>query len=83
MHLAGVSPNASDTTLVSSAASACTDLAKKKHYDAIVAALKARNLTTYEAYLAIILAAQYQCPSRIREATQVMVDALDLLPPTA
>ena len=28
-------------------------------------ALEARNLSMYEASLAIILAAQYQCPSRI------------------
>ena len=59
------------------------DLANKKHYDQIVAALKARSLTVYEAYLAIILAAQYQCPSRIPEATQVMIDALNQLPSTA
>jgi hypothetical protein len=83
MHLAGVSPNASDAALVSSAAVGCTDLATKKRYDAIVAALEARHLTTSEAYLAIILAAQYQCPSRIPEATQVMVDALDQLPSTS
>lgn len=80
MHLAGVSASASDAALVSSASAGCADLAKAKPYDQIVAALKARNLTTYEAYLAIILAAQYQCPARIPEATQVMVDALDQLP---
>ena len=61
----------------------CSDFAKTKHYDQIVDALKARNLTTYEAYLAIILGAQYQCPARIPEATQVMTDALDQLPPGA
>ncbi len=83
LHLAGVSPTANDAALVSSAATACTDLAKKKQYDQIVAALQARSLTVYEAYLAIILAAQYQCPTRIPEATQVMIDALNQLPSTA
>jgi len=83
LHLAGVSTAANDAALISSGATACTDLAHKKNYEKIVAALKARNLTTYEAYLAIILAAQYQCPSRIPEATSVLVDALNQLSPTA
>jgi len=83
LHLAGVSATANDAALMSSAATACTALANKKHYDQIVAALEARSLNVYEAYLAIILAAQYQCPSRIPEATQVMIDALNQLPPTA
>jgi hypothetical protein len=83
MHFAGVSASASDATLVSAATTACTDLAKKEGYDKIVAALRARSLTTYESYLSIILAAQYQCPTRIPEATQVMVDALNQLPATA
>jgi hypothetical protein len=83
LHLAGVSATANDGTLTSAATTACTDLASKMGYDQITAALKARGLTTYEAYLAIILAAQYQCPSRIPEATQVMGDAVNQLPPTA
>ena len=83
MHLAGVSASASDTALVSSATTACTGLAHKQRYQQIIASLEARNLTTYEAYLAIILSAQYQCPGHISEATQVMVDALDQLPSTA
>jgi hypothetical protein len=83
MHFAGVSASASDATLVSAATTACTELAKKQRYDKIVAALRARSLTTYESYLSIILAAQYQCPTRIPEATQVMVDALNQLPATA
>jgi len=83
LHLAGVSATANDAALISSAATACTALANKKHYDQIVAALNAGGLTVYEAYLAIILAAQYQCPSRIPEATQVMIDALNQLAPTA
>jgi hypothetical protein len=37
----------------------------------------------YEAYLAIILAAQYQCPSRIPAATGIMVKALNQLPATS
>jgi hypothetical protein len=37
----------------------------------------------YESYLAIILAAQYQCSSRIPEATAVMTDALNQLPPAS
>jgi hypothetical protein len=82
MHLAGVSTTA-DAALVASATTACTALANKKHYDQIEAALKARDLTTYEAYLTIILAAQYQCPARIPEATQTMIDALNQLPSTA
>jgi hypothetical protein len=83
MHLAGVSSSASRAALLSAATTACTDLGKRQHYEQIVAALEARNLTTYEAYLALILAAQYHCPARIPEATQVMVDALDQLPPGA
>ncbi len=83
LHLAGVSATANDAALMSSAATACTALANKKNYQQVLAALKSRNLTTYEAYLTIILAAQYQCPSRIPEATQVMVDALNQLPSTA
>jgi hypothetical protein len=81
MHLAGVSSSASGAAIVSSAAIACTDLANREHYEEIVAGLRARGLTMYEAYLTIILASQYQCPARIPEATQVMVDALDQLPP--
>lgn len=46
-------------------------------------ALEARKLSLYESYLAIILAAQYQCPSRIPEATALMSDALNQLPPTS
>ncbi len=80
MHLAGVSASASRSALLSSATTACTDLGKRQHLEQIVAALEARKLTTYEAYLALILAAQYHCPARIPEATQVMVDALNQLP---
>jgi hypothetical protein len=83
MHLAGVSASASNAALVSSGAAACTDIAAKKDYGKIVAGLRARGLTTYEAYLAIILGAQYQCPARIPVATQVVVDALNQLPPGA
>ncbi len=83
MHLAGVSAHANDAALVTAAATACTALAHKQRYDQIEAALKARGLTTYEAYLTIILSAQYECPSRIPEATQVMVGALNQLPSTA
>lgn len=83
LHLAGVSARANDTALVSAAGTTCTGLAKKEDYEQVVAALKARGLTTYEAYLAVILAAQYQCPSRIPEATQLMVDALNRQPSTA
>jgi hypothetical protein len=83
MHLAGVSASASQTTLVSAATTACTDLGKHHHFEQIVANLEGHNLTTYEAYLALILAAQYHCPARIPEATQVMIDALDQLPPAA
>jgi hypothetical protein len=83
MHLAGVSTSASHALLVSAATTACTDLGKRQNFEQIVAALKASNLTTYEAYLALILAAQYHCPARIPEATQVMIDALNQLPPAA
>jgi hypothetical protein len=83
MRLSGVSASASNSVLVGSGATACADLARREDYRQIAAALEARRMTTYEAYLAIILAAQYQCPGRIPEATQVMVDALDQLPATA
>ncbi len=83
MQLAGASTSASDGGLASSATTACTDLANKERYGQIVAALEARNLTTYDAYLTIILSAQYRCPARIPEATRVMVDALNQLPATA
>jgi hypothetical protein len=82
LHLAGVSATASDTALVAAGATACTDLANKKGYEDIVATLEARKLSMYESYLAIILAAQYQCSSRIPEATAVMEEALNQLPPT-
>jgi hypothetical protein len=78
-----VSTSASHALLVSAATTACTDLGKRQNFEQIVAALKASNLTTYEAYLALILAAQYHCPARIPEATQVMIDALNQLPPGA
>ena len=83
MRLAGVSTSASHATLLSAATTACTDLGKGQNFESIVAALKGHGLTTYESYLALILAAQYRCPARIPEATQVMVDALDQLPPGA
>ena len=83
MHLAGVSASASQTTLVAAATTACTDLGKRPHFEQVVANLEAHHLTTYEAYLALILAAQYHCPTRIPEATQVMTDALNQLPPGA
>jgi Glycosyl hydrolases family 43/Protein of unknown function (DUF732) len=82
LNLAGVSANASDTALVAAGATACTDLARKKDYQEVVAALEARKLSTYESYLAIILAAQYQCSSRIPEATALLGKALNQLPPT-
>ena len=40
-------------------------------------ALERHHLTTYQAYLVIILAAQYQCPARDTEAYKEMVDALE------
>ena len=83
LHLAGVSATVNDAALVSAGGIACTDLAKKKGYEQIVAALEARHLSMYESYLAIILAAQYQCSSRIPQATAVMMDALNQLPPTS
>jgi hypothetical protein len=78
-----VSSSASRAALLSAATTACTGLAKRPHFEQIVGALQARRLTAYEAYLALILSAQYHCPARIPEATQVMVDALDQLPSTA
>ena len=82
-RLAGVSASANDATLVSAGSAACADLATKKPYNQMVAGLRARGFTTYEANLAIILGAQYQCPARIPQATQVMGDALNQLPPAA
>jgi hypothetical protein len=78
-----VSASARRAARLSAATTACTGLAKRRHFEQIVGALAARHLTTHEAYLALILAAQYHCPGRITEATQVMVDALDQLPSTA
>ena len=43
----------------------------------------ARYYTFDDRDLAIILAAQYQCPTRIPEATSVMVDALNRLASTS
>jgi hypothetical protein len=83
LHLAGVSNTAQDAALVAAGATVCTDLAKKKSYGSMTSTLEARHLSEYEAYLAIILAAQYQCPSRIPEATNVMVSALNRLPATS
>jgi hypothetical protein len=83
LHLAGVSNSAQDTALVAAGATACTDLAKKKDYEVMASTLEARHLSEFESYLAIILAAQYQCPTRIPEATAVMVKALNQLPPTS
>jgi Glycosyl hydrolases family 43 len=83
LRLAGVSGAASNALLASSGASACSALAKDAHDQQIVATLRQRHLTTYEAYLVIILAAQYQCPSHSSEAMKVLVDALNRLPSTA
>jgi hypothetical protein len=82
LHLAGVSATALDTALVAAGATACADLAHKKSYQEIVAALEAHKLSMYQASLAIILAAQYQCSSRIPEATAVMGEALNQLAAT-
>jgi hypothetical protein len=71
------------TPLPSAGTSACADLARKMNAENMVSALKARHLSPYEAYLAIILAAQYQCPARIPEATAVMAGALNRLPATS
>jgi len=83
LHLAGVSATASDTGLVAAGAAACAELAHKQSYEEIVATLEARKLSMYESSLAIILAAQYECSSRIPEATAVMGAALDQLPATS
>jgi hypothetical protein len=83
MHLAGVSASASKATLVAAATTACTDFRKRQHFEQIVSGLETHGLTTYEAYLALILAAQYHCPARIPEATKVMSDALNQLPSAA
>jgi hypothetical protein len=83
LHLAGVPATASDAALAAAGTAACTDLAHKLRYEDIVAALEARKLSMYESSLAIILAAQYECSSRIPEATAVMGAALDQLPATS
>jgi glycosyl hydrolase family 43/uncharacterized protein DUF732 len=83
LHLAGVSPTAKEAALVSAGGVACADLAKKKDYQEIIGALVGRHLSTYEAYLVLILAAQYQCSSRIPEATKLMGDALNQVPSTS
>ena len=83
LHLAGVSQTVNDALLTSSGTMACTALRQGKHYQGIVDALERHHLTTYQAYLVIILAAQYQCPARDTEAYKEMVDALNGLPSTA
>jgi Glycosyl hydrolases family 43 len=83
LHLAGVSRSVSDTLLTSSGTVACTALGAGKHYAQIVAALGQRHLTMFEAYLVIILAAQYRCPAHSSEATNVLSDALNQLPATS
>ena len=81
--MAGVPATASDAALVSAGTTACANLAKKKTGEEMVKTLKDRHLSSYEAYLTITLAAQYQCPTRIPEATAVMADALNQLPATS
>ena len=83
LHLAGVSQTVNDALLMSSGTMACTASRQGKHYQGIVDALERHHLTTYQAYLVIILAAQYQCPARDTEAYKEMVDALNGLPSTA
>ena len=83
LHLAGVSATANDAVLVSAAGTACTDYATGVPTARSSPPSRARGLTTYQAYLALILAAQYQCPSHIPEATDLMVDALNQLPATS
>jgi hypothetical protein len=65
--------------LASAGVTACAALGQKKSDEQIVAMLKAHTLSTYEAYVAIILSAQYRCAARIPEATRLMVDALNQL----
>jgi hypothetical protein len=83
LHLAGVSQTVSDALLTSSGSAACTALRQGKQYQGIVDALTQHHLTTYQAFLVIILAAQYQCPARATVAYKVLVDALNELPSTA
>ena len=68
---------ASNDRLIGDATATCGALGKNKNLAAILAALKARGLDTFDSHLGILLAAQYQCPSAVTQATQVMVEALN------
>lgn len=67
----------SSANLISDANTACNALGKGQKVGSILTTLKSRGLGTFDSHLLILLAAEYQCPSRVTEATQVMVDSLN------
>jgi hypothetical protein len=67
----------SDTRLLADATLACGALGKSQSAAVILNALKGHDLDSFTSHLVILLAAQYQCPSRVTQATQVMVQSLN------
>jgi hypothetical protein len=66
-----------NAALITDASVACNALGKDKNVEAILTTLKGRGLDTFDSHLVILLATEYQCPSRAAQATQVMVAALN------
>ena len=78
MHKVGGSLAAtSNTALIADASLTCDALSKGKNVGAILTTLKGRGLDTFDSHLVILLATEYQCPSRTTQATAVMVASLN------
>lgn len=67
----------SNSGLIADAGVACDALGNSKKVKAIISTLKGRDLDTFDSHLVILLAAEYTCPARAAQATQVMVAALN------
>ena len=67
----------SNAGLITDASVACDALGNGKKVGSILTTLKGRDLDTFDSHLLILLAAEYQCPSRTTQATQVMVASLN------
>ena len=63
--------------LIADSSLVCGALGNGKKVGAIFTTLKGRHLDTFDSDLLILLATQYQCPSRVSQATRVEVDALN------
>jgi hypothetical protein len=78
MRKVGGAPAATDKArLISDANLTCDALGKNMNVGAILNTLKGRDLDTFDSHLLILLAAEYQCPSRTNQATAVMVASLN------